>query len=328
MAMGSISNLLEVRGVTKVFRYGLLGFKFKAIEDISMVLEEKPLIFTVAGESGSGKSTLAKIILDIYRPDKGTVLYRGRDIYRLSSKERLWFRSEVQAVFQNPYSSFNPMRRLYSYLYETSRNFMKLKNIDADPEEEIDKTLRLVGLTLDEIRYKHPHELSGGQLQRVSIARALLSRPKLIVADEPVSMLDASLRVNILNIFREIKENLGISFIYITHDLSTAYYISDYIAIMYRGWIVEQGPIEKVFKDPKHPYTQLLLESIPEPDLSKKKEWLQPIKLGGIEEKEYIAEGCKYRFRCPFAFDKCRKTPPDIKLGDSGIVVKCWLYEK
>jgi peptide/nickel transport system ATP-binding protein len=171
-----------------------------------------------------------------------------------------------------------------------------------------------------------PSELSGGQLQRVAIARALIPKPRLIVADEPVSMLDASLRVNILNIFKEAKERMDVSFFYITHDLSTAYYISDIIAIMYRGWIIEKGPIEVVMEKPSHPYTQMLIESVPEPDLNKREKWLLRIKLGGIEEREFIEQGCKFRARCPFAFEKCSKEPPEFKL-ENGVTVRCWLYE-
>jgi len=318
--------VVDVRDVQKRFRYGVFfGFTFKALDGVSLYIENKPVIYTVAGESGSGKTTLARVILGMLKPERGYVLYRGRDIYRLSRKEIRWFRKEVQAIFQNPYASFNPLRKVYSYLLDTALNLAGAHNKE-EAQDIVARALEIVGLNLDDVINKTPSELSGGQLQRVAIARALIPKPRLIVADEPVSMLDASLRVNILNIFKEAKERMGVSFFYITHDLSTAYYISDIIAIMYRGWIIEKGPIEGVMEKPSHPYTQMLIESVPEPDLDKREKWLLRIKLGGIEEREFIEQGCKFRSRCPFAFEKCSKEPPEFKL-ENGVAVRCWLYE-
>jgi peptide/nickel transport system ATP-binding protein len=321
-----VSNLLELRSVTKIFRYGLFGFGFKAVDGVSLALEDKPLILTIAGESGSGKTTLARIILGFHVPDSGEVLYKGRNVHRLQGGDIKWFRREVQAVFQDPYSSFNPLRKVYSYLHETAVNIASVDKREADGY--IDTVLKAVGLSLDKVINKYPHEFSGGELQRVAIARALLTRPRLIIADEPVSMLDASLRINIVNMFKEFKERYGIAFIYITHDLSTAYYISDEIAIMYRGSVVEHGPVEKVLIEPLHPYTQTLMESIPMPEPKARERWLKTIKLSGvIEEKEFIAGGCKYASRCPYASKKCFEKPPqDIVVGDR--VVKCWLYSE
>ena len=316
--------LLELRGVTKIFRYGMFGFRFRAVDDVNLVMEDRPLILTIAGESGSGKSTLAKIILGIHKPEYGQVLYRGRDIHRLRGRELLWFRKEVQAVFQDPFASFNPLKRVYGYLYETVKNIVGIRE-RAKIDAYIDEVLRSVGLNLDKVKGKYPHEFSGGELQRVAIARALLTRPKLIIADEPVSMLDASLRVNILNVFKRIREEMGTSFIYITHDLATAYYISDLIAIMYRGSVIEYGPIERVLTKPLHPYTQTLLESIPEPDPRRRSEWLKPIKLSGIEEKEFVAKGCKFAPRCPYATKRCFEEPPP-EVVVNGVRVRCWLY--
>jgi len=317
-------NLLELRNVTKIFRYGMFGFRFRAVDRVNLTLKDKPLILTIAGESGSGKSTLAKIILGIHTPEEGEALYRGRNIHKLRKDELRWFRKEVQAVFQDPYASFNPLKKVYSYLYETVRNIVGIRD-RREADKYIDEILRSVGLSLEKVKDKYPSEFSGGELQRVAIARALLTRPRLIIADEPVSMLDASLRVNILNVFRRIREEMGTSFIYITHDLATAYYISDLIAIMYRGTVVERGPIEKVLTKPRHPYTQILLESIPEPEPRKRSEWLKPIRLSGIEEKEFIARGCKFASRCPYATERCfEQEPPEVTVED--VVVKCWLY--
>lgn len=318
--------LLEVRGVVKFFRYGLFGFRFRAVDNVSLSMVDKPLILTLAGESGSGKTTLARMILGIYTPDSGEILYRGRDINRLGNNEIKWFRKEVQAVFQDPYASFNPYRRVYTYFRSTAEYLLGLKGSDIDLY--IDEILQHVGLRLSDIRDKYPHEFSGGELQRLSIARALLTKPRLIVADEPVSMLDASLRVNIVNMFKEFKEKLGVSFIYVTHDLSTAYYISDLIAIMYRGAIVEQGPVERVLSEPLHPYTQTLLSSIPKPDPHAREVYLSEIRLSSeAEEKEFILKGCKYASRCPFAMEICwKERPPEFIVGQ-GRGVACWLYK-
>lgn len=319
-------KLLELRNIVKVFKYGVIfGFRFKALDRVNLEMSSKPMIYTIAGESGSGKSTLAKVVLGMLKPDLGEALYRGRNIYSLKKEELKWFRREVQAVFQNPYSSFNPLRKVYSYLLDTAFYIGGARSKE-EAEELVEKSLNMVGLHVDDVKDKYPLQFSGGQLQRVAIARALITRPRLLVADEPVSMLDASLRATILEIFKELKDRNGTSILYITHDLSTAYYISDEIAIMFRGWIIERGPVEKVLGEALHPYTKALIESIAEPDLKKRLEWGKKISLGGIEEKEFIEKGCRYRRRCPYAFEKCTQEPPEITLDNKGVVVKCWLY--
>lgn len=316
--------LLQVDNVTKIFRYGFLGFKFRAVDNVNIVLEDKPMIFSIAGESGSGKTTLAKLILRIYKPEYGRILFKGRNIYEIDENS---FRKNIQPIMQDPYAAFNPMQKPIRYLRETAKNIVGIKN-DEELEELIAKTLSYVGLNYSDVVNKYPHEFSGGELQRLSIARALLPKPKLIIADEPVSMLDASLRINIINLFKKIKDELGVSFIYITHDLATAYYMSDKIAIMFRGTIVESGPSKKVLSKPLHPYTQTLLESLPQLDPKKKEYWYrQRIKFSAyIEEEEFIAKGCKYIHRCPYAMSKCKTEPPYFKIDD--VEVRCWLYEK
>ena len=205
-------------------------------------------------------------------------------------------------------------------------NFGMVSNRN-DAAAVVDESLRNVGLSLDEVSRRYPHELSGGQIQRVSVARALISHPKLILADEPVSMVDASLRMEIVNLFRKLRDEQKVSVIYITHDLATAYYISDRIGIMLRGYIVESGPVEDVLQRPLHPYTMLLKESVPEPAPKERESWAKHIDLGTTEVKEYGRVGCKFAGRCPHVMDICRQTdPPEIRAD--GRMVRCFLYQE
>jgi len=317
--------LLEVKNVTKIFRLGgiFFGSKLTAVDEVSLSLEgEKATILSLAGESGSGKTTLGRIILGFIRPDKGTVLYKGKDIFRMKGDEEKIFRREVQPIFQNPFETFNPLKKVDTYLLATAMNYGLINSVKK-AYEVIDEALNIVGLSFAEVRGKYPYEFSGGELQRISIARALITKPRLLIADEPVSMVDASLRMNIINLLLELKYKIGMSIIYITHDLATAYYISDKVAIMYRGNIVEYGNTEEILTKPLHPYTQILLESIPEPDPTKP--WKEEIKLSGMEVKEFEALGCKFANRCPYAKDNCfKRRPPDVKIRNR--VVKCWLF--
>jgi peptide/nickel transport system ATP-binding protein len=319
-------TLLEAKAVTKIFdiRQGFSAKHFHAVDNASFTLESKtPEIFTIAGESGSGKSTLARMILGMDNPSLGVLQYQGRDVAALSKAEkRSWFYKQVQPVFQDPFSAFSPLKRIDSYLYETFYNYKMAPRSEADGY--INNVLHQVGLSLAEIKGRHPNELSGGQAQRVAIARALLTKPALIVADEPVSMLDASLRMSIVNMFRKLKQDNGVTIIYITHDLATAYYSADRIAVMLRGWIVEMGPVEKVLGSPKHPYTQNLKASIPQADPDKT--WDTKTSLADMELSEFSRTGCKFAGRCPMVKDVCREQePPQVQ--HEGRMVKCFLYE-
>lgn len=210
-----------------------------------------------------------------------------------------------------------------SYFFETVKNY-RLAESKTDAIELIDQKLRSVGLTYGEFAGKYPNEFSGGQLQRISIARALMTNPKLIIADEPVSMVDASLRMAIVNLFKKLRDELGVSVLYITHDLATAYYVSDRIAIMFRGNIVEMGTVEQVLMNPRHPYTRLLRESIPQAD--PRQTWSDTVTLAELEHDEYLREGCKFAGRCPMVMERCRReVPRDLFVGD--VLVKCHLYE-
>ena len=256
--------LLDVIEVSKTFVRGRLLSREKivAVNKVSLQLAtQRPEILAVIGESGSGKTTLARMILNMETPTSGRLLLDGTDLAEIrGSANRLAFMHKVQPIFQNPFESFNPLKRVERYLLMTRRRFSGAAEEGA-PAAAVDAALHKVGLSLKEIGDRYPHELSGGQLQRVAIARALLAEPKLIVADEPVSMIDASLRMSIVNLFKTLRDDLGISIIYVTHDLATAYYISDRIMIMQKGSVVESGDAKAVLNAPRHPCTRQLREA-------------------------------------------------------------------
>ena len=265
-----MSALLEVEDVSRIYRSGGLfaARRVPAVDSVSLRLEtDRPEILTVVGESGSGKTTLARMILGMVPPSAGAIRFKGKDISAIhGGRARLAFMKEVQPVFQNPFEAFNPMKGLDRYLFATARRMAGIVG-DVAIREAADAALKEVGLSLAEVRGRYPHELSGGQLQRVAIARALISRPALLVADEPVSMIDASLRASIVNLLRGLRERRGVSIIYITHDLATAYYVSDRILVMRHGKVVESGPARAVLDDPQHPYSQLLKNSVLSPEV-------------------------------------------------------------
>jgi ABC-type glutathione transport system ATPase component len=264
--------LLEVDHVCKDFvRGGLLSRqRIRAVDDVSFRLETgRPEIFAIIGESGSGKSTLAAMILNVLRPSAGRLRFRGTDLAEIRGKvARRGFMAQVQPIFQNPFEAFNPLKQLDHYLFMTARRFTEAQD-EAAAIRRADEALVKVGLSLAEVRGRFPHELSGGQLQRIAVARALIPSPAIIIADEPVSMVDASLRMAIVNLFRTLRDDLGISIVYITHDLATAYYISDRIIIMRRGEVVESGDARTVLADPQHPYSRQLKSAVLLPDFSK-----------------------------------------------------------
>lgn len=258
-------NLLDVENVNKIFTMGGLVSRTvnHAVNDVSFSLAaDKPEVFTIIGESGSGKTTLAGMILNSLAPTSGRILFRGRDLRDVRSRrDRLEFMSHVQAIFQNPFDAFNPLKRVDRYLFSAAQRFTECRTTE-EAAERADEALRKVGLSLTEIRGRYPHEMSGGQLQRVAIARALVSNPSLIVADEPVSMIDASLRMTVINLFKKLRDEIGVSIIYITHDLATAYYISDRLIIMQKGKIVEGGDARTVLAAPQHPYSIKLRQAV------------------------------------------------------------------
>ena len=280
-----MSNLLEIRNVTKVYQRGLLSSHAKiALKEYNLTLkEDEPTILTVAGESGSGKTTLAMLVLGFITPTTGEILYRGKNITTLRGADRMAYRREVQAVFQDPFAVFNPFYTVDHLLTVPIKQF-KLAKSGRDARNKMDEALTSVGLRPEDVLDRFPHQLSGGQRQRINVARALLLKPKLLIADEPVSMVDASLRANILESLKNLHRDHGVTIIYITHDLTTAYHVADTITVLYRGDVVEKGDVETVIRNPQHAYTRLLVDSIPWPNLDQK--WGQH----SIRSKESQAE--------------------------------------
>ena len=316
-----MDKLLEVNQLTKVFTLGnvLSKTRITAVDHVSFYIQPAE-IFALAGESGCGKTTASRMILGFEEPTSGEIIHNGE---KKEEKEKVWITRGVQAIFQDPFGAFNPLRTVDQYFFETLHNY-KLASKKESAIARIDLILKDVGLSYEEFAGKYPSEFSGGQLQRISIARALLTDPTMLIADEPVSMVDASLRMSIVNLFKKLKDDLGVSVLYITHDLATAYYMADRIAIMFRGNIVEMGPVEQVLMNPRHPYTQLLRESIPEAD--PKKRWSSRVSLMELEHEEYLRVGCKFAGRCPNVMDVCKtQMPQDIQAGE--VQVKCHLYE-
>ena len=317
-----MEKLLEVNNLTKVFSLGsvLSRIRITAVENVSFDIKPAE-IFALAGESGCGKTTAARMILGFEQPTSGEIVYKGKRGEK-SKNEKVWFTEGVQAIFQDPFGTFNPLRKVERYFFETIQNY-GLASDNRDAVAIIEEKLNAVGLNYEEFSGRYPSEFSGGQLQRISIARALLTDPVLLIADEPVSMVDASLRMSIVNLFKKLKEESGVSVLYITHDLATAYYVSDRIAIMFRGHIVEMGPVEKVLMEPKHSYTKLLRESVPEADPTRR--WSERVSLLELEHEEYLRAGCKFAGRCPSAVEVCRcEVPTDTWVED--VLVKCHKY--
>ncbi|MEM4718336.1 MAG: ABC transporter ATP-binding protein [Desulfurococcaceae archaeon] len=311
--------LLELRNVSKIFKTGILGKGIiKAVDDVSLRVEEGNIL-GLLGESGSGKSTIARLILKMTKPTKGVLLFKGVDIWKI--KDIDYYR-RVQGVFQDPFSSFNPRRKVSSAFYDVIRNYYGHEKFNNEDKliEFIKPVIESIGLSFSEILDRYPHEFSGGQLQRLSIARSLLVQPELLVADEPVSMIDASTRIDILNIFIDLKREKGLTSIIISHDLALTSYVSDKVAVLYKGQVVEDGPSD-ILLDPLHPYTKMLSEAIPRLE----KKWKSPLSYG-VETTTHLYDlGCVFAPRCPHRMEICLKqNPPYVNIDKSR--VKCWLY--
>jgi peptide/nickel transport system ATP-binding protein len=298
-----------------------------ALDHFSLDLfEGQAKIVTIAGESGSGKTTLANLILGFTTCSEGKVTYRDVDLANMTQAQRIMYRKEVQAIFQDPYEVYNPFYRVSHIMKMVTRHFNLENDHGLSVDEMIDDAMKLVGLRAGEILEKYPHQLSGGQRQRVMVARAYMLRPRLIIADEPVSAVDASLRAMILDIMLRLRDEQKISFLYITHDLSTAYQISDLMYVLFQGTTVERGDTSKIIENPRHPYVQELIDSIPVPD--PKVKWDTDISLPS-EEVMRMADrvGCRFYPRCSKHMDICTQAFPEMVEVEEGHEVACYLYK-
>lgn len=324
-----MTALIEARRLTKVYGRGFFhrSNPLVALDNLSLTIEEAPPTITaIVGESGSGKTTFARLILGLTKPTQGEVLYRGVDLWRLDRNQRRQFLREVQVIFQDPYEVYNPFYRVDHVLEEAVLNF-RLAKSKAQGRDLIVEALTSVGLRPEETLGRYPHQLSGGQRQRVMVARALLLHPRVIIADEPVSMIDASLRATVIESLRDLNRQFGISLIYITHDLTTAYQISENIVVLYRGAVAEVGDVERVVKEPEHPYTRLLIGSIPQPDpkhpWGHKEKVPDPTRNGRVERL-----GCHFADRCPNVMPMCREKTPPLYQTAPHRATACYLYRE
>jgi oligopeptide/dipeptide ABC transporter ATP-binding protein len=308
-----------LRAVDLTRHFGLGGLMSKhslhAVDDLDLTINEREIVALV-GESGSGKSTVARLLARIYKPTSGEIYYRGRAIHTLRSrKDQLWYRGEVAIVLQDPFSAFHPVFRIS---HGVMRN-LALHRPDlsaAERRREAERVCEAVGLS-PRMLERYPYEMSGGERQRIGFAQALAVQPKLILADEPVSMLDVSIRVGVLNMMAGLRDREGVSLLYITHDLASARYVADRIVVMYAGHLVEEGPTETVLSNPRHPYTQLLLSAAADPS-----EKDTEIAADSGEPPRVIdpGEGCRFRWRCPYAIEKCAEvTPRPTPIGDTQV---------
>lgn len=324
-----MAPLMEFRNVTKTFGAGVS--RTMALDDMTFAVDaDFPHIITIAGESGSGKTTMMMLLLGFYEPTMGSVLYNGVDIWKMSGSETRDFRRNVQAVFQDPFAVYNPFYKVDNLLSIPIKNF-KLARNKTEARQLMENALSSVGLRPEETLGRFPHQLSGGQRQRIAVARALVLNPKLLIADEPVSMVDASLRATILKQIRELNQDLRIPILYITHDLTTAYHVSDYIIVLYHGSVMEAGDVEQVIRNPQHPYTKLLVNSIPWPDPNQL--WGEAVE-GSSKKINPGAVGCKFANRCPHVMDKCLESEPPMYVSrdpliksTSGHAAACFLFE-
>lgn len=317
-------SVLEVKGL--VVDFGQRGGQaLRAVDDVSFGLEEGETLALV-GESGSGKSTIVRALAHLLRPSAGEIVLDGAPTPKHGRAVRS-YRRKVQLVFQDPFASLNPSHTVGHHL---RRPLLVHGHPRATLEEAVEVLLEQVGLVPPaEMKARFPHELSGGQRQRVAIARALATSPAVLLADEPVSMLDVSIRLEILHLLDDLKRDRRLALLYVTHDLATARHFSAQIMVMYRGQIVERGPTDEVILRPAHPYTQLLASAAPDQSRSaggrgERREKLSRVKSAEDRERTVLV-GCRFRWRCPFAMDVCQQDPPEVPAGP-GQLARCWLH--
>ena len=325
-----MTPLLELRNVTKVFSSGVLkqAKTTVALENFSFSMSDStPSVTSVVGESGSGKTTLVRLMLGLVHPTEGEVFYRGKNLRTLTRPERRTFQREVQTIFQDPFEVYNPFYKVDHVLEMPIANF-GMASSRRERRKLMEEALSAVGLRPEETLGRYPHQLSGGQRQRIMVARALMLRPRIIIADEPVSMVDASLRATILENLLSLNRDFGISLIYITHDLTTAYQVSEDAIVLYRGAVAEAGAAELVVQQPEHPYTRLLVSSIPEPDpdIAWEGERALGTPTGGLTPTG--DSYCRFHERCPYAMQQCVESAPPFFLTAPRRATACYLFQK
>jgi peptide/nickel transport system ATP-binding protein len=317
------AQLLRTEGLTKHFKIGsaLSRGTLHAVDDVSLSVGKREIV-ALAGESGSGKSTIARLLAKVYKPTSGEVYFEGKPISSNRSRaDQLRYSGLAPMVFQDPFASINPVFRVSHGVMRG----LKLHRPELSKQEQYDEAVRVfdvVGLTpAADVLQRYPHELSGGQRQRVGFAQALAMRPKLIIADEPVSMLDVSIRVGLLNLMTKLRAEEDVSILYITHDLASARYVADRLVVMYAAMLAESGPMEEVLTRPKHPYTQLLLSAAPDPRA--------PLNVGADTDRGEPPKvidptpGCRFRWRCPLAIEICHSVTPKMETLGPGHEVAC-----
>jgi oligopeptide/dipeptide ABC transporter ATP-binding protein len=317
-----VTPLLEIKNVVKHFAadrsaFGRITSVVKAVDGVSFAVEAGTTLALV-GESGCGKSTLSRVLLRLIEPDAGTISFDGRDLLGLGAKELRAFRREAQIIFQDPFASLNPRMTVSQILSEP----LALHDLvpPAARRARVLELLEMVGLPT-RFAQRYPHEFSGGQRQRVAIARALAVEPKLIICDEPVSALDVSIRSQILNLLRDLQDRLGLTYIFVSHDLAVVKHIADRVAVINLGQIVEIGSAEELFRAPRHPYTRALLSAIPTPNPRAKRARL--LLKGDIPSALNPPDGCRFHTRCPYVIARCRLEPPELLAKADGQAVAC-----
>lgn len=320
--------ILQAVNLTKEFAVAGGAFnraRIAAVDKVSLEMDEKPTITSLVGESGSGKTTFSRMLLGLAAPTSGQVFYQGKNLFKQSKNERLMFYQQVQPVFQDPYGIYNPFYKIERVLEIAVKNF-KLTSSKDEARVMIEDALKAVDLRPADVIGRYPHQLSGGQNQRVMLARIYLLRPKIIIADEPVSMIDVAIRTLFLNILVDFRDKFGISCLFITHNLSTAYYVGGQMMVLCFGRTVESGEIDKIIQKPLHPYTQQLLQSIPSPDPTRR--WTERANLEYVERPiTRDANKCSYVARCPKALPICsQQRPPEYQV-DENHFTSCFLYQ-
>lgn len=317
----SKENLIEIKNLSKYFKVGK-DLDLKAVDNVSFNIR-KGETFGLVGESGCGKTTCGRTILGLYKATGGEVLYRGEDVHSMNRKEKLAFKKNAQIIFQDPYASLDPRMTVGDIISEGMNVHLKVS--EEEKRQKLAELLNKVGLN-EEHADRFPHELSGGQRQRIGIARALAVEPEFIMADEPISALDVSIQAQIVNLLIELQRDMGLTYLFISHDLSMVKHISDRIGVMYLGSMVELSSNEKIYDKPLHPYTQALISAVPVPD-PKMEETRERIKLEGeVPSPVNTPPGCKFVKRCPYAMDKCHVVAPELKEVEEDHFVACYLY--